>query len=108
MLLRPTTPESLDRLVNYLEKHRGLEWSIVNGANESYRDWWIRTAKEAIQANDGVIIEVYWHASQCFIHWHKHEALETVDEYLESEMVKGQNQKNWSASLGRTSQGGKR
>ena len=58
MLIRLTNPQALDRLIEYLEKDRGLVWPQLP-TREPFRDWKIRTIKEEMQS-DIIFLEVNW------------------------------------------------
>lgn len=59
MILRLTTPEAFDRLIDYLEKERDLVWPEWNGYKQTYRYCFMETVKEAM-ANDTVFLNVDW------------------------------------------------
>ena len=59
MQLRLTTPEALDRLIDFLEKERDLVWPEWSGFDKSYRDVFIETVKENM-AKDTVLLNVEW------------------------------------------------
>lgn len=52
MQIRLTSPETFDRLIDYLEKKRNLVWSYT-------RDYFIETVKKHMK-NDTVLLEVDW------------------------------------------------
>lgn len=52
MQIRLTSPETFDRLIDYLEKERNLVWSFT-------RDYFIETVKKHMK-NDLVLLEVDW------------------------------------------------
>lgn len=58
MLIRLTTPEAFDRLIEYLEKKWNLEWPELH-TTETYRDWFIRNTKKAMK-KDTVFLNVDW------------------------------------------------
>lgn len=58
MLIRLTTPQAFDRLIDYLEKERHLEWPDIKTV-ETYRDWFIRKTKKEMKT-DTVFLNVNW------------------------------------------------
>lgn len=58
MLIRLTTPEAFDQLIEHLEKEHHLEWPELHTA-ETYRDWFIRNTKKAMK-KDTVFLDVDW------------------------------------------------
>ena len=59
MQLRLTTPEALDRLIDFLEKERDLVWPEWSGFDKTYRDVFIETVKKNM-AKDTVLLNVEW------------------------------------------------
>lgn len=60
MIIRLTSPEAFDRLIEYLEAERDLVWPECSGFSKSYRDHFIEEAKR-LMANDTVLLNVDWH-----------------------------------------------
>lgn len=58
MLIRLTSPEAFDRLIDLLEKKRHLEWPDLK-TKESYRDWFIRKTRKEMET-DTVFLDVEW------------------------------------------------
>lgn len=58
MLLRLTSPETFDKVIDYLEKERHLQWPNLD-TKESYRDWFIKKTKEEMKT-DTVFLNVEW------------------------------------------------
>lgn len=58
MLIRLTTPEKFDALIDYLERERHLVWPNLN-TEETYRDWFIKKVKEEMKS-DTVFLNVDW------------------------------------------------
>lgn len=58
MLLRLTSPETFDKVIDYLEKERHLQWPNL-GTEEPYRDWFIKKTKEEMKT-DTVFLNVEW------------------------------------------------
>lgn len=60
MLIRLTTPEAFDKLVEYLEKERHLQWPDIHFSDGSnYRSYFIGQIKEEMK-KDTVLVEVDW------------------------------------------------
>lgn len=59
MILRLTTPGEFDRLVEYLEKERGLVWPTFDGSTQKFRDFFIEYVKQ-LMASDTTFVEVEW------------------------------------------------
>lgn len=59
MLIRLTTPEAFDALIDYLERERNLTWPDFSFSGESFRDEFIRETKEAM-AHSTVLLTVDW------------------------------------------------
>lgn len=59
MMIRLTTPEALDRVIDFLERKRHLEWPQVTGMSKSYRDYSLEDAKEKMRYGT-VLMEVNW------------------------------------------------
>ncbi len=73
MQLRLTTPEALDRLIDFLEKERDLVWPEWSGFDKTYRDIFIETVKENM-AKDTIFSEIA-----------------TDDEYVNAELKEKEN-----------------
>ena len=50
MLIRLTTPENLDRLIDYMERERNLVWPDYPGFKPSYKDEILNEAKEQLKS----------------------------------------------------------
>ena len=59
MQLRLTTPEAVDRLIDFLERERDLVWPEWSGFDKTYRDVFIETVKKNM-AKDAVLLNVEW------------------------------------------------
>ena len=58
MLIRLTTPEAFDRLVDYLERERGLVWpEVLKDGKNTFPAWFREFAKVAIK-KDTVFVDV--------------------------------------------------
>ena len=89
MLIRLTTPEKLDALIDYLERERHLVWPNFN-TEETFRDWFIKKVKEEMESGT-VLLNVDWNynyqkmrieASACSIRLSE---ITTDEEYLKDE-----------------------
>lgn len=89
MLIRLTTPETLDRLIACLEKDRGLVWPQLP-TREPFRDWKIRTIKQEMQS-DTIFLEVNWAFNpetlnlECSVCSRPYREILTDQEYLSEE-----------------------
>lgn len=59
MIIRLTTPEAFDRLIDFLERERYLTWPKIKDCEDSFRDWFIAKAKKAMESEQ-VFLEVRW------------------------------------------------
>lgn len=59
MLIRLTTPENLDRLIDYMEHERNLVWPDYPGFKPSYKDEILNEAKEQMKSGM-VLMDVAW------------------------------------------------
>lgn len=89
MLIRLTNPQALDRLIEYLEKDRGLVWPQL-ATREPFRDWKIRTIKEEMQS-DIIFLEVNWAFNpetlnlECSVCSRPYREILTDEEYLKED-----------------------
>ena len=89
MLIRLTNPQALDRLIEYLEKDRGLVWPQLP-TREPFRDWKIRTIKEEMQS-DIIFLEVNWAFNpetlnlECSVCSRPYREILTDEEYLKED-----------------------
>lgn len=81
MLIRLTTPEAFDKLIEYLEKEHHLQWPDIHFSDGSdYRSYFIGQIKEEMK-NDIVIVEVDWAYS-----FEKHNIVANMKKILYSEI----------------------
>ena len=98
MQLRLTTPEAFDRLIDFLEKERGLVWPEWRGFDKSYRDVFIETVKENM-AKDTVLLKVEWKYNaqsnrlKSKVYYTIFSDISTDEEYLERNLKRKKNGK---------------
>lgn len=89
MILRLTTPEALDRLIEYLEVKRDLVWPEWKGFDKTYRDAFIEIVKEKMQT-DTVFIKLEWNYNvqtnsvEARAYYIGYSEIQTDEEYLEA------------------------
>lgn len=81
---------ALDRVVDFLERKRLLEWPQVTGISKSYRDYSLEDAKEKMRYGT-VLMEVNWqydhdkHRIVASAHFIAVNELDTDEMYLDEE-----------------------
>lgn len=98
MIIRLTSPEAFDRLIEYLEAERGLVWPDLKGSKKSFRDYFIEMAKEKM-ATDTVLLHVDWkydaqtNRLESEAYYTVLSEFETDEEYMEEELKKQNDEK---------------
>ncbi len=98
MQLRLTTPEAVDRLIDFLEKERDLVWPEWSGFDKTYRDIFIENVKKNM-AKDTVLLNVEWEYNaqsnrlESKAYYTIFSEIATDDEYVNAELKEKENGK---------------
>ena len=91
MQLRLTTPEAVDRLIDFLEGERDLVWPEWSGFDKTYRDVFIEIVKKNM-AKDTVLLNVEWEYNaqsnrlESKVYYTIFSEIATDEEYLNEEL----------------------
>lgn len=100
MQIRLTSPETFDRLIDYLEKERDLVWPEWSGFSKTYRDVFIETVKENM-AKDTVLLNVEWEYNaqsnrvEPKVYYTIFSEIATDEEYLNEELKEKEKRKRY-------------